>query len=76
MVTICYKAGKLRNGAQRGHGTVFHVVQHMGGWPYNEKALCGAEPALQWSKAWKEGQRPTCPKCLKIEAILEEQQHS
>lgn len=61
---VVMKAGPLRNGAERGHGSVWHLA------PGNEwdgrKALCGAAPSIQWSSWRPEGQVATCPKCIKI----------
>lgn len=61
-----YKAGKLRNGYQRGHGSIIHYTD---GDPHHgpeKAALCGAVPAIDWSKA--DDKEATCPKCRKIEA--------
>ena len=75
-VAVCYKAGKLANGAERGRGTVFHVVEFSGRYPNTERALCGARPKIQWGTIGRDRQEPTCPRCRKIEDVLVDQQHS
>lgn len=55
MLILC-KAGPLRNGAERGKGTIWHAVPSE-----NAKALCGAAPAIMWSTY--EGDAVTCPRC-------------
>jgi hypothetical protein len=47
----------------------------------DEAALCGKRGKLGWvALNRRESSRlvaqPTCPKCIKIEAVLEDQQHS
>lgn len=59
---ILRKAGPLRNGAERGKGTVWHAVP--GADYFNAKdALCGQHPAIMWSTG--PGDAVTCPRCLK-----------
>jgi hypothetical protein len=55
------KAGPLRNGWERGHGSVFHAVP-VGG-SDNADALCGTYPSIMWSSHL--GAKVTCPRCLK-----------
>lgn len=60
-MNIFMKAGPLRNGAERGHGTIWHAVEgeaYAGG-----SALCGARPSIMWSCI--EGAQVTCPRCCK-----------
>ena len=60
------KAGKLRNGYERGHGSVWHYVP---GEPWDgQAALCGERPAIQWRSDAPEGQQATCKKCLNAES--------
>jgi hypothetical protein len=66
MMHILMKAGPLRNGAERGHGSVWHAV------PASERmiefsgaALCGTAPSIQWSSWQPEKREVTCPRCLK-----------
>ncbi len=55
------KAGPLRNGAERGKGSIWHAVP---GDPYASRdALCGAYPAIMWS--CEDGEAVTCPRCLR-----------
>lgn len=43
---ILRKAGSLRNGAERGAGTIWHAVK---GEPhFGTAALCGNRPRIQW----------------------------
>lgn len=69
-----YKAGKLRNGAQRGHGSVLHYTDGDPHYGPEKSALCGAVPAIDWSKA-PDGTVATCPKCRKIEVSMIESAH-
>ncbi len=61
------KAGPLRNGAERGHGKIYHAVAHDTDREVWEtatragKALCGQQPAIQWS-SWQ-ADEITCPRC-------------
>lgn len=61
---VVMKAGPLRNGCERGHGSIWHLA------PGNEwngsRALCGDAPSIQWSSWRPEGQTATCPKCIKL----------
>lgn len=57
------KAGPLRNGAERGHGSVFHAVPVDG--HDLTPSLCGQRPAIMWSSWRRDGQQITCPRCLK-----------
>lgn len=75
-VFIAKKAGKLRNGAERGKGSVYHMIETSYPSLIDEPALCGARPRLQWSAVDREKQWITCPKCLKIQEVLEDQCHS
>jgi hypothetical protein len=54
------KAGPLRNGAERGKGTILHsaAIQADG-----RAALCGQQPAIMWSDC--EGREVSFPRCLK-----------
>lgn len=75
-VAVCYKAGRLANGAERGRGSVLHVVEFSGRHPSVERALCGERPKVQWAVVNRETHPPTCPKCKRIEDVLVDQQHS
>lgn len=68
-----YKAGKLRNGDQRGHGSVIHYTDGDPHYGPEKAALCGAVPAIEWSKA--RDAEATCPKCKKIAAANAPAQH-
>lgn len=62
-MNVFMKAGPLRNGAERGHGKIWHAVAgeaYAGG-----SALCGATPAIMWSDWTPKGQQVTCKRCLK-----------
>jgi len=55
------RAGALRNGAERGKGSIWHAVkpsQQNGG-----KALCGVRAAIMWTEG---GAEITCPRCKKL----------
>jgi hypothetical protein len=55
------KAGGLRNGYERGRGSVYHAVPAT---HYDTtKALCGASPRIMWAS--RPGDAVTCPRCLK-----------
>lgn len=56
------KAGKLANGWERGKGRVVHLIDTKKDL-YMQKALCGEQPAIQWTE--REDAQPTCSKCLK-----------
>lgn len=60
--TPLMKAGGLRNGAERGHGPVYHAVPDAG--HDTRKALCGAAPRIMWSSFRGSGV-VTCPRCLR-----------
>lgn len=66
---ILKKAGGLRNGYERGKGTIYHGVlkeaDALKGWVIfnGHAALCGQMPRLQWSS--DEGSEVTCPRCLR-----------
>jgi hypothetical protein len=54
--------GRLRNGAERDHGTRNHAVKFG-----SSTALCGAKPgrrSVGWNTPWG-GRDITCPRCLK-----------
>jgi len=53
------KAGGLRNGAERGGGSVFHAVPEAG--HDTRKALCGTAPRIMWSGFV--GEAVNCPRC-------------
>jgi len=59
------KAGALRNGMERGKGSIYHAVPSEG---YGDAfpALCGAQPAIQWSASDKSV--VTCPRCIRLVA--------
>jgi hypothetical protein len=63
------KAGALRNGNERGKGSVFHAVAIDDGqtashvWD-QKQAICGTYPSIMWSTAY-EGDAISCPRCLK-----------
>ncbi len=61
-------SGPLRNGAERGHGSVFHAVEYRPEWrsqPFRGPALCGRSPSIMWSSWQPEDQAVTCPRCLR-----------
>lgn len=60
---IKMKAGPLRNGAERGHGSVFHAVPL--GHRDTTAALCGTAPRIMWSDWLPANPKVTCPRCLK-----------
>lgn len=61
---VYMKAGPLRNGAERGHGRIWHAVI---GEPYSGRpAICGDRPAIQWSSWTPPGQQVTCKKCRRL----------
>lgn len=65
MIRALKMAGPLRNGAERGKGSVFHAVEVPEGREYagdGGRALCGRAPAIMWST--EEGDVVTCPRCL------------
>lgn len=68
------KAGALRNGNERGKGSVFHAIAIDDGqtashiWD-QKQAICGTYPSIMWSNT-SEGDAITCPRCLKKLARL------
>jgi hypothetical protein len=62
--------GRCANGAEGGHGILYHAVPMVGSdmihGDHWGKALCGAEPGRR-SAGWSEckGREVTCPRCLK-----------
>lgn len=63
---VAMKAGPLRNGYERGHGSVFHVVPR--DWKDGGPALCGTVPSIMWSERWRDDQTVTCARCAKLQA--------
>lgn len=68
------KAGPLRNGAERGGGSIYHAVPHHKPeiWMTATNcgpALCGQMPRVQWSS--EPGQEVTCHRCLRRLAKME-----
>jgi hypothetical protein len=61
---IFMKAGPLRNGAERGHGSIWHAVNG-DAWS-GVAAICGDQPRIQWSSWTPAGQQVTCKKCLRL----------
>lgn len=60
---IARKAGKLRNGGERGSFR-YHAV------PYgDDKPLCGERPAISWRS--EAGAEVSCPRCLKRLSTIE-----
>lgn len=57
------KAGRLRNGLEKGKGKVVHAVETTRDFLYMEASLCGQMPSVHWSQRKLED--VTCPKCLK-----------
>lgn len=56
------KAGALRNGAERGKGSIYHAVApSSSGWG---KALCGETPAIMWCEGGAAAV-VTCPRCIR-----------
>lgn len=65
---ILAKAGPLRNGAERGGGSVWHAVTftpESGG-----AALCGTQPAIMWSRWSPPHVEVTCKRCKKLVAEM------
>ena len=67
---VVTKAGALRNGAERGHGTIWHLAPGTESWNAG-RALCGAAPALQWT-TWG-APAVTCAKCRQLAEQLEDE---
>lgn len=61
------KAGPLRNGNERGKGSIFHAVEAWEGGSMESTAgsgrtaMCGQRPAIMWSSAGNG--EVTCPRC-------------
>lgn len=55
------KAGRLANGAERGKGRIVHWSES----DYLGRALCGAQPRIQWS-VQESDKEVTCVKCKKL----------
>jgi hypothetical protein len=81
MTVVAYLVPHPRYGATM--GKVKHIVEPR--FPSivltDEAALCGKRGKLGWvTLNRREGStlvaQPTCPKCLAVEAVLEDQQHS
>lgn len=64
MLKAAVKAGKLANGWERGKGSVLHLIETEHPDLYMQKALCGAQPAIQWTERDVDLSK-CCPKCLK-----------
>ncbi len=61
-LAVVTKAGALRNGSERGHGSIWHIVP---GEPCDGRsALCGARPSIMWTTWGK--QEATCKTCKKL----------
>jgi len=70
---VFMKAGPLRNGAERGHGSVWHCVE---GEAYETRAaLCGDSPSISWSTWSPAGQPITCERCRKLISMLRAADH-
>lgn len=65
---ILMKAGPLRNGAERGHGSVWHAVVARP--ESGAEALCGARPKIMWSSWSPPHAEITCARCRKLAARL------
>jgi hypothetical protein len=61
---VLTKAGALKNGAERGHGSVWHAVVPGKG------ALCGERPRIMWSSWSPAHAEVTCVRCQKAVAKL------
>lgn len=59
-------AGPLRNGAERGGGTVAHLIENSQGRHVHNlgRALCGKKPSITWSD-WAPERLKICPSCAK-----------
>lgn len=58
-LVISTKAGALRNGAERGHGSIWHLAPLH--WP---TALCGETASITMT-TWGEPEL-TCPRCIRL----------
>lgn len=56
---VVTKAGGLRNGAELGHGTIWHLAPANGC-----RAICGATPSIMFT-TWG-NPSVTCPRCAKL----------
>jgi hypothetical protein len=68
---ILKKAGPLRNGWERGKGSIWHAIPARNVHD-TAMALCGTRPGIMWSM--DEGQEITCPRCKRI-ATMEPNDH-
>lgn len=67
VLTRATMPGALRNGAERGGGTLVHLIENPDGKPaYNlgRDALCGRGPSIMWSD-WAPETMKVCPRCAK-----------
>jgi hypothetical protein len=64
-------AGPLRNGAERGGGSVAHLIENPEGREVYQlgRALCGKAPSITWSD-WAPEKLKVCPRCAKKAATL------
>lgn len=64
MLTRATMAGPLRNGYERGGGSVVHLIENPKGKDHYDlgAALCGKSPKITWSD-WAPDQLKICPKC-------------
>jgi len=67
-ICVRQKSGRCANGAELGHGILWHAVPKSGeSWGNIDRALCGARPGKRtpgWS-GWHNSKEITCLKCLK-----------
>lgn len=63
-LTRATMAGPLRNGYERGGGTVVHLIENPEGKPHDllGPSLCGKMPKITWSD-WAPETMKTCPTC-------------
>mgnify|MGYP001020623848 CR=1 len=66
-LTRATMAGPLRNGCERGGGTVAHLIENPEGRDVHAlgKALCGKRPSITWS-GWAPEKLKVCPRCAKV----------
>jgi len=58
--------GRCLNGAERDGGTRYHAVDESAGFSEWGVAICGAKPGLRGNGfSYYEGEKVTCPRCLK-----------
>ncbi len=63
VLTRATMAGPLRNGCERGGGTVVHLLLPREGYPaLSGEALCGRRPSITWSD-WAPEKMKICPRC-------------